>query len=392
MKISSPFAATAESPTLAITQKAAELSAAGRDIISLSAGEPDCSTPSAAAEAGIQAIRNGNTHYTPSAGIPELRDAICRSLERDFDLSYARHEVCATASTKPAIFLSLCAILEPGDEVVLMVPYWVSYPEMVRLAGGRTVLLSTREEDGFVPRLADLEACLARPRVRAILLNSPGNPAGAVWPKQRTHELVDLCRRHDCWILSDEIYAHILYGTARHLSPAAVEGGRERTVVLNGLSKAYSMTGWRIGFLAGPSELVASVIRVQSHLFGNPCTISQAAAEVALDEDGTACVTEMVAAFSKRRDFLLEQLSSIPELSLHAPEGAFYLFPGVKRLLDRTGGDDLRLAQRLLEEARIAVVPGSAFGAPGHIRLSFAASLEALEEAMRRLKQWLSQS
>jgi len=391
VNISSRFADASESPTLAITQRARELRAAGKQILSLSAGEPDFPTPAAIAEAGIAAIRSGKTRYTAAAGTQSLRDRVSEALARDFGLDYAPREICISASTKPGIFLSLCGILEDGDEVVVPAPYWVSYPEMVRLAGGQAVMLPCHERDGFLPDPERLEAALARPRVRGILWNSPNNPSGAVWPEPRVAELVGMCRRLDRWILADEIYSKIVYD-GRHVSPGAVAGGKDVTVVLGGLSKSYSMTGWRLGWIAGPEHLVGPTIRVQGQLFGNACSISQAAAEVALGDEGSAACREMVAAFAARRDYLLAAIPKVRGLTLYPPDGAFYLFPGCQEILDGLGIDDEQLAVRLLDEAEIAVVPGTAFGAPGHIRLSFAASMETLEQAVARLSEWIDRN
>ena len=389
MKISSTLQLISESATLAITARAAELRGAGKDVISLSAGEPDFQTPEIPSLGGIRAIESGKTKYTSAAGLPELRAAVARSLARDFGMDYERNEICITAGTKPAIHLSLLSLLEKGDRVIVLAPYWVSYPDLVRLAGGEPVLLQGHEEDDFLPNEAEI-AKLLEEGASGIILNSPCNPTGTVWPEARIAGLIELCKEHDAWILSDEIYAQILYDGAKHVSPAQLPGGRERTVVLNGFSKAFSMTGWRIGYLAAPEELTHSVIRAQSQMIGNPCTPSQHAAIAALTEDAQPARLQMVEAFTDRRAFMIEALPKLPGFTLRSPEGAFYLFPGVQAALDQLGIDDVELAKRLLDEALLAVVPGTAFGLPGHIRMSFASSIDELRRAVDRLESFLS--
>lgn len=391
VKISSTLQLISESTTLAITARAAELRSSGKDVISLSAGEPDFRTPEIPSRGGIAAIEGGKTKYTAAAGLPELRDAVSRSLARDFGLEYSRAEICITAGTKPAINLSLISLIEIGDPVIVLAPYWVSYPDLVRLAGGEPVILQAREEDEFLPDLDELGALLAK-GASGVILNSPCNPTGTVWPRERIEALVGLCTQHDAWILSDEIYAQILYDGAEHVSPAQVPGGRERTVVLNGFSKSFSMTGWRIGYLAAPAEFTASVIRSQSQMIGNACTPSQHAAIAALSDEAQAARLQMVEAFTERRAFMVRALPELPGFTLRSPKGAFYLFPGVQRVLDQLGIDDVTLAKRLLDESLLAVVPGSAFGLPGHLRLSFASSIEELRRAVERLHEFLEKA
>lgn len=393
MRIASRLASISESTTLAITARAAELKAQGRDVISLAAGEPDFPTPAPIAEAGIAAIRQGRTRYTATAGVPELRRAVAESLRRDYGLDYRANEVCVTAGTKPAIWLALAALLEPGEVVLVPAPYWVSYPAIVSLAGGVPRVLDTHEEAGFLPEPDELERALAERDVRGILLNSPCNPTGAVWPEARLAHLVETCARHDRWIVSDEIYADICYLDRPARSPAAMPGGREHTIVLNGLSKSCSMTGWRLGYMAGPEPVVAAATRAQSQLIGNACTISQYAALRALAAEGHADVKDaraaMVEQFARRRGFLVRALGELPRLTVRAPQGAFYVFPGVRAICAHLGCDDVSLAQRLLEEIGVATVPGSAFGKSGYLRLSFAASMDDLERAVDRLGEWL---
>jgi aspartate aminotransferase len=391
VKISSTLELISESATLAITARAAELRASGKDVISLSAGEPDFRTPEVPSKGGIAAIEAGHTKYTAAAGLPQLRDAVSRSLERDFGMRYERKEVCVTAGTKPAIHLTLLSLCEPGDEIIILAPYWVSYPDLVRLVDGKPVVLQGEEENDFLPSEREIEKHFEE-GARGIILNTPCNPTGTVWPKERVQHLVDTVAKHDAWILSDEIYAQILYGEAKHVSPAQLPGGRERTVVLNGFSKSFSMTGWRIGYLAAPENLTHAVIRAQSQMIGNACTPSQHGAIAALSDEAQAARLQMVEAFTERRAFMIEALPKLPGLTLRAPEGAFYLFPGVQKVLEQLGCDDVELAKRLLNDALLAVVPGTAFGLPGHIRMSFASSLDELKRAVERLESFLSQA
>ncbi len=363
--------------------------AAGRPVISLSAGEPDFPTPEAIAEAGRVAITEGWTRYTQARGDGRVLAAVSDHLERSFGLRYRTEEICITAGTKPAIYLGLLSLLEPGDEVVVFAPYWVSYPDIVRLAGGVPRIHPCTEDRGFLPDPEELESLCSDTKVRGLILNTPNNPTGAVWPPALVETLVRVCERHDLWILSDEIYAQILFGDTVHVSPAEVARGRERVLVLNGLSKAFAMTGWRIGYMAGPREQIEAVAKIQSQLLGNPCTISQGAALVAVDEECERDRIAMLREYDERRRFLCEELPSIPGLSFHPPRGAFYTFPGVREICGKSGMTDETLADRLLEECEVATVPGAAFGMPGHLRLSFAASLADLKEALSRMRKWL---
>jgi len=392
LHISSRLDAISESKTLAITSRAAELRAEGKDIISLSAGEPDFPTPAPIAEAGIQAIRDGKTRYTSVPGTPELRKRVAEHLARDYGLDYDWKEICATASVKAGLTLALLALGEPEDKVILPAPYWVSYPEVVGLSRAIPEVMPCSEANGFLPTVADLEAALSGEGVAGIILNSPSNPSGAVWPESLLQSLIEICAENDCWILSDEIYARVTYDGVSYVSPAKLPGGKERTIVLNGLSKVYAMTGWRIGYMAAPRELIQAVTALQSHALGNPPTISQYAAMEALSDRGVDYPNEMLAAFTERRAWLGGALQKLPGFTLNMPQGAFYMFPGVHAILEAHGIDDIELAGILLDEAGVALVPGSAFGAPGHIRVSFAASMEKIQEAVRRIEEWLKRS
>ncbi len=390
MRISNLPGQISESKTLAITALAAQMRTQGRQIISLSAGEPDFETPRVIREAGIQAIEKGWTRYTPAAGKPEVRKAVADSLQRDFGLNYKSEEICITAGTKPAIYESLLVLLNRGDKALIFAPYWVSYPDLVKMAAGEPIILKTQEKNGFLPTKSDLEKVFAEHDLSCVILNSPSNPTGTVWPPDLLEDLVGLCADHETWILSDEIYGQITYGGTLHVSPAEIRGGRKLTVVLNGLSKAYSMTGWRLGYLAAPKDVTKAVAKIQSQMIGNACTISQGAALEALGKDHSKERNEMLEAFSHRRGYLLERLPNLKGFSLRAPAGAFYMFPGVQALLDHQNWDDERFCMEALQEIGVALVPGSAFGFPGHIRISFAASLDDLKEALHRLETWVT--
>ena len=379
------------SPTIAMTQRAREMAAAGRDVVSLSAGEPDFDTPAHVREAAARAVAEGRTRYTAPDGIPELKRAVATKFARDNGLDYASDEITVGTGGKQVIWNALQATLDPGCEVVIPAPYWASYPDMVRLAGGTPVIVPTRAEDGYHPDPEALEAAITE-RTRWVVLNSPSNPTGAVLSPDALRGLTDVLLRHaHVWVLSDDIYEHITYD-ARFATPAEVEPRlRGRTLTVNGVSKAYAMTGWRIGFGGGPAPLVAAMRTVASQTTSCPCSVAQWAAVAALDgpQEGLA---ERAAAFRRRRDLVVEGLAACPGLSCPVPEGAFYAYPSIEGCLGATtrGGarleDDAAFATALLEEAGVALVQGAAFGGSPAVRLSYAASDEALGEALRRIR------
>lgn len=374
------------SPTGAVLALAAELRAAGRDLISLGAGEPDFETPSHIRAAAIAAINGGETKYTPIDGTAELKAAIRRKFARDNQLDYAAAQIVVTCGAKQALFNLCLALLGPGDEAIVPAPYWVSYPDMVRLAGAEPVFVSAGIEQGFKITPEQLAGALTA-RTRLLILNSPSNPTGASYSKAELESLGAVVERHpNVVLLSDDIYEHIHWADEPFTSFAtACPGLADRVVTTNGVSKAYAMTGWRIGFAAGPQELISAMTTVQSQSTSNPCSISQAAAVAALDGD-QACVAEMAAAYRQRHDLVVAALNEIPGFACRPGEGTFYAFPRVADALDARGlGDDVGFAEFLLNEADVACVPGSAFGAPGYIRLSFACSIPDLEEALARI-------
>jgi aspartate aminotransferase len=377
-------AALQPSATLAMTKRAADLKRAGHRVIGLSAGEPDFDTPQPVIEAAARAMREGWTHYTDNAGLPELRAAIAAKLQRDNGLTYAPTQILCSNGAKQSVAQAVLALCAPGDEVVIVAPYWVSYPEMVRLACATPVAAETRVEDGFKLRPEALEAALTQ-KTRLVILNSPNNPTGAVYSRAEMEALAEVLRpREDVLVISDEIYEHVIYD-AEHVAFASLDGMFERTITVNGFSKAFAMTGWRLGYLAAAPEVVKACGTVQSHFSSAPSTITQKAGIAAL-EMGMDEVKNMVAAFRERRDYVLGRLEGVEALRLPRPDGAFYLFPDVSGFYGRSSGGRViesaeELSFFLLEKHGVALVPGDAFGAPDCVRLSYAASMDNLEAA-----------
>jgi len=385
------MAAVRPSPTGAVLSLAAELRAAGRDILSLGAGEPDFDTPDHIKAAAVSAIDAGYTKYTPIDGSAELKAAICRKFERENQLTFSSSQVLVTCGAKQALFNLCLALLGPGDEAIVPAPYWVSYPDMVRLADAEPVFIPAGIEQDFKITAAQLEAAIT-PRSRLLILNSPSNPTGASYSRGELQALGAVLARHpQIVIAADDIYEHIHWASQPFASFAsACPTLADRTVTVNGVSKAYAMTGWRIGYAAGPRELITAMKTIQSQSTSNPCSISQAAAVAALDGD-QAPVGQMAAAYKARHAYVVDALNAIEGLECRRGEGTFYAFPKVRGALDRLGMEqDVELVEYLLNTADLATVPGSAFGAPSYLRLSFACSMATLEEAMRRLKRALS--
>jgi aspartate aminotransferase len=376
----------AESATLAITARAARMKAQGLDVVSLGAGEPDFPTPAPIARAGVRAIEQGNTRYTAAPGVPELRAAGAKWLRDAFALEYGPDEVMVCAGAKAALHMALAAIVEPGDAVLILAPYWVSYPALVVMADGVPAIVPPVPDAGFVHTGAAVEAAIRAHRAKGLVLNFPNNPSGALPSREQLQQIVDACRRNDVWIVSDEIYATLLYDGARHVSPAALPGGRERTVVVNGFTKSHTLTGWRTSFLAGPRDVVDAACRIQSQVLGNPCTISQAAMLAACEQPLPDEHATRMRAFDERRRYLVDEVNRIPGLSLQAPRGAFYALVDARRWCEQRGIDDVALCERLLEQQRLATVPGSAFAIPGFVRLSYAAAMDQLRAAVARLR------
>lgn len=372
------------SPTLALAAKAKSLRDAGKPVVDFTAGEPDFPTPAAVKAAAIKAIEQNRTKYTPVAGIPDLRAAIAGDLARRLGVTYAPAEILVSCGAKHSLYNALQAICGPGDEVLIFSPYWVSYPPLAQLADAKPVMVETREQDGFQPDPGAVESALTE-RTRAVILNSPSNPAGAVIERQRLSALAEvLRRREDLFIVSDEIYDRIVFAPAQAASIVQVEPTLiGRTILVNGVSKSYSMTGWRIGYAAGPKHVIDAMITLQSHSTSNPTSISQYAALEAITGDQGE-VQRMAREFERRRDALVGGLNTIPGLSCFTPQGAFYAWCNISALKQPAD----TIARRWLEDAFIATVPGEGFGSSRHIRFSFATSLDVIEEGLKRLRQW----
>jgi aspartate aminotransferase len=379
------------SPTLAVSALAAKLKLEGRDIISLGTGEPDFDTPRHIRDAAIEAINKGFTRYTQVDGIPSLKKAIIDKLERDNGLSYAPNQILVSVGGKQSFYNLVMALLDEGDEVIIPAPYWVSYPDMVLLADGQPVIVEAEQAQGFKLTPEQLEAAIT-PRTKLFVLNSPSNPTGVAYTRKDLEALGEVLRRHpQVLIATDDMYEKILWAEEPFCNIVmACPDLYERTIVLNGVSKAYAMTGWRIGYAAGPVKLINAMANVQSQSTSNPTSISQVAAEAALN-GGDDCIKPMIEAFKARHDFVVAALNAMPGVSCLPSQGAFYGFPDVKAVIARMGlKDDVELSNKLLYDVGVAVVPGSAFGAPGHVRLSYATSMEQLQEAMRRIARALA--
>lgn len=392
--LSPRVAAMQPSATLAISGRAAAMKREGRDVIALSAGEPDFDTPAPVVEAAHQALRDGRFHYTPNAGIPELREAIAQKLRDENGLDVSAAQVLCSNGAKQSVAQTVLAVCRPGDEVLIPAPYWVSYPEMVRLAGGEPVEVAATAEADYKLTPDQLEAALSE-RTRALILNSPSNPTGAVYSPDELEALAAVLRRHPhVLVISDEIYEYVLFD-AEVASIGALDGMGDRTVTVNGFSKGFAMTGWRLGYLAGPDWLVSAASKIQSQLTSGPNSVTQYAALAAFTM-GEEPIEEMMAAFRERRDAVLARLRAIDGVSCPTPEGAFYLFPDVSAFYGRTapGGGTIAgsvdLCAYLLEEQEVALVPGAAFGSDGGVRISYATGLDTLTRACDRIEAGLA--
>jgi aspartate aminotransferase len=393
-RISDRIAAIAESATLAVDAKAKALKAAGRPVIGFGAGEPDFPTPDYIVEAAVAAARDPKNHkYSPVPGLPELRSAIAAKTKRDTGVDVEAAQVLVTNGGKQAVFNAFATLLDPGDEVLLIAPYWTTYPECIRLAGGVPVEVVTDETSGYLATVEQLEAART-PRTKVLLFVSPSNPTGAVYPREQVEAIGAWAREHDLWVITDEIYEHLVYGDAEMVSIAHSAG--EKVVVLNGVAKTYAMTGWRVGWLIGPSDVVKAASNLQSHSTSNVANVSQIAALAAVSGDLSA-VAEMRAVYDRRRRAIVGALSDIPGVVCPEPLGAFYAYPSVKGLLGkslrgRVSSTTSELATVILEEAEVAVVPGEAFGTPGYLRMSYALGDDDLAEGVARIAKLVSES
>lgn len=377
------------SPTLAITAKAKEMRDAGIDVIGLGAGEPDYNTPENILEAAITSMKEGKTKYTPSGGLVELKDAIINKLKKDQQLTYDRDEIMVGIGAKHVLYTLFQVILNPGDEVIIPSPYWVSYPEQVKLAGGVPVYVEGTTASDFKVTAEQIAEAVTT-KTKAVIINSPGNPTGMIYSKEELQEIVRVCEEKDILIVSDEIYEKLIYNGKTHCSPAELsDDAKKRTLIMNGVSKSHAMTGWRIGYVAGDKTIVKAMTSLASHSTSNPTTTAQYAAIEAYDGPQET-VEKMRQDFEARLDQVYPQLAAIPGFNVLKPQGAFYLLPDVTEALEKTGYKTVdEFAEALLEEAKVAIVPGSGFGSPKTIRLSYATSIELFEEAVRRIRQFV---
>lgn len=396
MKISQRAAAITSSPTIAMAARAKEMQAQGIDVVSFAVGEPDFPTPENICQAACEAIAAGQTKYTAASGLPALKQAVVEAQARDLGLEYSPDQVCVSNGGKHALMNIWQTLVDPGEEVIVFAPYWVSYPPQIQLCGGRAVVVPTEGVNDFQPDLEQVRDNITD-RTVAILINSPANPSGAVFTEETLCGLVELALEFDLVIVSDEIYKHILFEGRRHLSPAQLgEEAKACTILADGVAKTYAMTGWRIGWLIAPPEIAKKAGSLQSQQTSNPNTPAQYAAIAALTGPQDS-VGKMRDAFEQRRDWLVPAINEIPGVVCSKPGGAFYVFPEISAHLGQTRGgqlieNSLQLAEYLLAEAHISTVPGSAFGSEGYLRLSFATSKEALQEGVRRLTEALATS
>jgi len=371
------------STTLAITARAKELAAQGHDVVNFAAGEPDFDTPDFIKKAGIKAIESGMTKYTPSIGTQELREAIAAKFQKDNGLAYKANQIVVSCGAKHSLFNIIQVLIDDGDEVIFQAPYWVSYPEMAKAAGGKSVIIPTGSATGF-KITPDLLQKYITPKTKILIINSPSNPTGVMYHKDELARLAEICVAHKIYVISDEIYEKLIYDTNEFSSIASL--GREifdLTLTVNGVSKAYAMTGWRIGYAAGPLEIMEYIKKYQDHSTSNPTSISQAAAMEALKASQES-IDQMCQVFKKRRDLMLQCLDRVPQLSYIRPEGAFYVFCDFSKV-----GDAALIAKQMLDEVKVAGIPGESFGAPNYIRFSFATSDARIQEGIARVAKWI---
>ena len=367
-------------------QAAEQLKAKGVDVADFGPGEPDFPTPEHIKRAAIKALEENRTKYTATPGIAPLRQAICDWHAAQLGSSYEPTESIVTVGGKHAIFNAVCSLVNPGDEVVIAAPYWVSYPDIVKYAGGKPVILETRAEDDFIMRAAEIEKLLT-PRTRMVIADSPSNPSGAVIPPEEFRKILALCQRRGVWLLSDECYSHFTYGDAKPFSIASVPGSKSGVIIVGSFSKTFAMTGWRVGYVLAPQPLIGAITKLQSQSTSNATSIAQYAALEAL-RGPMDSVKTMLAEYTRRRERILSGLRAISGITCTAPQGAFYVFPNIAAKLNARMPTDTHAASLLLEREHVAVVPGAAFGAPGYLRLSYATSIERIEEGLRRLQRF----
>ena len=396
-RVSARIGGISESATLAVDAKAKALKAAGRPVIGFGAGEPDFPTPQPIVDAAVAACADPRNHrYSPAAGLPELREAIAAKTLRDSGYEVEPGQVLVTNGGKQAVYQTFAALLDPGDEVLLPAPYWTTYPEAITLAEGEPVVVPTDDSTGYLVSVEQLEAARTE-RTKVLLFNSPSNPTGAVYPPEQVAAIGRWAVEHGIWVITDEIYEHLVYGGAEHVSmPVAVPELADTCVVLNGVAKTYAMTGWRVGWMIGPNDVIKAATNLQSHLSSNVANVSQRAALEAVSGSLDA-VADMRSAFDRRRRTIVELLSAIPGVSCPEPQGAFYAYPSVKGLLGKEirgqrPQTSVELASLVLEQAEVAVVPGEAFGTPGYFRLSYALGDDDLATGVNRMAEFLAEA
>jgi len=378
------------SQTMVVLQEAERLKVQGIDVADFGPGEPDFPTPEHIKRAAIKALDDNRTKYTPVAGIAALRQAICEWHAAQLGSSYQPAECVVNTGGKHAIFNSVCSLVNPGDEVIIAAPYWVSYPDIIKYAGGKPVVVPTRAEDEFILRAGAVEKAIT-PKTRIVIVNSPSNPTGAVIPPDEFAKILDVCKRQGVWLLSDECYSHFTYGNARPFSVASLPGAKDRVIIAGSFSKTFAMTGWRMGYVLAPKPLVDAVSKLQSQSTSNPNSITQYAALEAMRGPMDSVAT-MLAEYARRRERILAGLRAIPGITCATPQGAFYVFPSIAAHLNAKMPDDVAAAKQLLEREHVAVVPGEPFGAPGHLRISYAISMERIEEGLRRLARFFGRA
>ena len=393
LQISNRCRSISPSPTLVIDSKAKAMKKKGIDVVGFGAGEPDFDTPEYIRNAAKAALDKGMTRYTPSSGTLELRTAICEKLKRDNGLEYEPDQIVVSNGAKHSLFNICQTILDPGDEVIIPEPFWVSYPELVQIAGGVPVMVHGHEENDFLVSADDMKPYIT-PRTKAIILNSPNNPNGCVWPREMLEDIARLAVENQLFVISDEIYEKLVYDGEKHVSIASLgEAIKAQTFVVNGFSKAYAMTGWRLGYCAGPTNVMKAVGALQSHATSNPNSIAQYAGYVALS-GGDDIIAAMVAEFDRRRKHIVSRINAIPGLSCRMPKGAFYVMMNISELIGAAQGDKVirsstDFAELLLENAKVAVVPGLGFGSDMHVRLSYATSMENIDRGLDRIAQFV---
>ena len=393
MYLSEKFSSISPSSTLAIDAKFKEMKAQGMDVVGFGAGEPDFDTPEHIREAAIKAINGGFTRYTPASGTLELKEAVVRKFKRDNGLTYKPENIVVSNGAKHSLVNSLGAILNPGDEVIIPTPCWVSYPEMVRLNDGIPVFVKASEEEGFIVSSEKISSAITK-KTRAIIINTPCNPTGMVYPEAELRKIADICLKEDIYIISDEIYEHLIYGDTKHFSIASISDEvKDKTIIINGISKTYAMTGWRIGFTASNAKIAKIMANVQSHQTSNPNSIAQKAAVAALDGPMDT-VFSMKNEFEKRRNYMVERINSIDGVSAIMPNGAFYVMMNISRIIGKTANDvkitgSDSFANAFLEQANVAVVPCSGFDSDIHVRWSYATSMENIRAGLDRLEKFI---